>query len=196
MGEIIPRWEWRTFGEGSFGEGEEMIRQSGEAKVRTSGESYILSRKSMNNTKVRDDLMDIKTLKQVNDDGLELWLPILKAGFPIPATTIAEVFEAFNVPMPKLEREEYTLVEYLSEVIGACDDLVVVAVEKKRHGYMVEGTIVEIAEVTFNGKPYRTVAIEHEDPALVYETVKKLKLDGFKNINYLRAMKQSVGMDA
>ena len=37
----------------------------------------------MDNTKIRDMLMDIKTLQQVNGDKLEQWFPIMKAGFPL-----------------------------------------------------------------------------------------------------------------
>ena len=65
---------------------------------------------------------------------------------------------------------------------------------KERHGFLVEGAIVEIAEVTFDGLARRTVAVEHEDPALVSTVVRRLQLDGFANINYLRAMKDAVGM--
>lgn len=194
MGEIIPRWEWRTFGKEHFGSSEDNIRKSGEANVRISSEVYILSRNSMNNTKVRDRLMDIKTLQQVNADKLEQWMPILKAEFPLNQETIAEVFKAFNVDLPNLERTEYTFDQYLKEVIEACEELVAVRVDKERHGFTINDTIVEIAEVLFNDKPYRTVAIEHADPELVIRTVRELGLGEYENINYLVAMKSSVGM--
>ena len=194
MPEIIPRWEWRTFGTAGFGEGEDLIRAFGPAKVRHSTEVYVLSAQSMNNTKVRDGLMDIKTLKAVDDHALEQWNPILKAEFPLGADTLAKIFAAFGVQLPTLARETYTFDQYLAELIRPHADLAAVDVVKERHGYMVDGTIVEIAEVTFNGIARRTVAVEHEDPALVWATVGKLKLDGFENINYLRAMKAVVGM--
>lgn len=194
MSEIIPRWEWRTFATGSFGEAEDLIRASGEARVRRSTEVYILSAQSMNNTKVRDDLMDIKTLNAVDDHMLEQWNPILKAAFPLEAGTLQEIFAAFGVTAPALTRDAYTFDQYLDDLIRPHADLMPVDVVKERHGFMIDGTIVEIAEVTFNGKARRTVAVEHEDPALVWATVRGLKLDGFENINYLRAMKASVGM--
>lgn len=194
MPEIIPRWEWRTFASGSFGQAEDLIRAAGDARVRRSTEVYILSAQSMNNTKVRDDLMDIKTLKAVDAHKLEQWNPILKAAFPLEADTLQEIFAAFGVAPPQLARGAYTFAQYIDELIGPHADLVPVDVVKERHGFMIDGTIVEIAEVSFNGKAQRTVAVEHEDPALVWATVRKLKLDGFENINYLRAMKASVGM--
>ena len=194
MSEIVPRWEWRTFGTGSFGEAEDLIRAAGEARVRRSTEVYILSAQSMNNTKVRDDLMDIKTLKAVDGHKLEQWNPILKAAFPLEAATLKEIFAAFGVAAPTLAREAYTFDQYLDDLIRPHADLMPVDVVKERHGFMIDGTIVEIAEVTFNGQARRTVAVEHEDPALVWATVSRLKLEGFENINYLRAMKASVGM--
>lgn len=194
MAEIIPRWEWRTFGTETFGVAEDRIRAAGEARVRHSAEVYILSRQSMNNTKVRDDLMDIKTLVAVNDDGLEQWNPILKAEFPLGGKVLTDIFAAFGVDLPDLARESYTFEQYLAELIHPQPELEAVDVVKERHGYLIDGTIVEIAEVTFNGKPWRTVAVEHEDPGLVQATVAKLGLSELENINYLRAMKASVGM--
>jgi exopolyphosphatase / guanosine-5'-triphosphate,3'-diphosphate pyrophosphatase len=194
MAEIIPRWEWRTFGKSSFGVGEDLIRGKSEAQVRKSGEIYILSSRSMNNTKVRDDLMDIKTLKAVNDDKLEQWNPILKAAFPLKPEVLPDIFNAFSIPLPQLARDAYTLEQYVAELVKPRPELRVVEVAKERHGFMIDGCIVEIAEVTFDGMPFRTVAVEHIDPKLVIDTVRSLKLDHFENINYLRAMKSAVGM--
>jgi exopolyphosphatase / guanosine-5'-triphosphate,3'-diphosphate pyrophosphatase len=194
MGEIIPRWEWRTFGSGSFGESEDLIRGKCQAQVRKSGEVYVLSSQSTNNTKVRDDLMDIKTLKAVNADRLEQWNPILKAAFPLTPAVLADVFVALSVPLPALARESYTLAQALDELVRPQPALRVVQVAKERHGFTIDGCIVEIAEVAFDGVPFRTVAVEQEDPERVIATVRALRLERFENINYLRAMKSAVGM--
>ena len=194
MAEIIPRWEWRTFGRTGLGESEDLIRGRSQAQVRKSSEVYILSKQSMNNTKVRDDLMDIKTLKAVNEDRLEQWNPILKATFPLGSDVLPGVFAALGVPLPALKRDSYSFQQYLDDLIRPQSELRVVNVVKERHGFMIDGCIVEIAEVAFDGMPFRTVAVEQEDPRLVIDTVRALKLDRFENINYLRAMKSAVGM--
>jgi len=194
MAEIIPRWEWRTFGRTGFGESEDLIRGRSPAQVRKSGEVYILSKQSMNNTKVRDDLMDIKTLKAVNENRLEQWNPILKARFPLGRDVLPGVFVALGVPLPALQRDAYSLQQYLDDLIRPRPELKVVSVAKERHGFMIDGCIVEIAEVAFDGMPFHTVAVEQEDPQLVINTVRALKLDNLENINYLRAMKSAVGM--
>ena len=42
-GKIIPRWEWRTFAENLGAEGQRVLTR-GEARVKESRETYVLSR--------------------------------------------------------------------------------------------------------------------------------------------------------
>ena len=60
---IIPRWEWRTFAEDLEAEGARVLA-AGEVKTKESQEVYILSRRSNENTKIRDGLMDIKSCRR------------------------------------------------------------------------------------------------------------------------------------
>jgi hypothetical protein len=60
---------------------------------------------------------------------------------------------------------------------------------------MINGCIVEMADLKFDGKPVRTVAVEMEDPGQVMATVKELQLVQFENVNYLKALKRFAGMD-
>ncbi len=193
MQEIIPRWEWRTF-TNDLKKAEENIRKHAEGKSRESAEVYILSEVSMDNTKVRDNLMDIKTLQQVNEDRLELWLPIMKGTFPLPVAEIEKVFKCFRVSVPKFQRDQYTFEQYLEEVIRPSKLLKAVNVLKKRTGFTINNCIVEIAEVKVDDKWIKTAAVEMEDPAMVIKTVRELELDTFPNINYLRGLKNLVGM--
>jgi len=188
MAEIIPRWEWRTF-QNDLGKPEVNIRSYQEEKTRESSEVYILSEVSMDNTKIRDGLMDIKTLQQVNENRLELWLPIMKGEFPLTASEIEKVFKCFRVSLPKNMKDTYSYEEYLSELINPSKLLKAVNVHKKRTGFTIDGTIVEIAEVTVDGKVIKTAAVEHPDPELVFATVQKLELNIFPNINYLHGLK-------
>lgn len=193
MQDIVPRWEWRTFSN-DLKHAEVNIRKHPEGKVRESAEVYILSEVSMDNTKVRDNLMDIKTLQQVNEDRLELWLPIMKGTFPLPVSEIEKVFKCFRVTVPKFQRAEYTFEQYLEEVIRPSRLLKAVNVFKKRTGFTINDCIVEIAEVKVDDKWIKTAAVEMEDPAKVIATVRDLGLDSFPNINYLRGLKNLVGM--
>jgi exopolyphosphatase/guanosine-5'-triphosphate,3'-diphosphate pyrophosphatase len=193
MQEIVPRWEWRTF-TNDLKKAEENIRKHTEGKSRESAEVYILSEVSMDNTKVRDNLMDIKTLQQVNEDRLELWLPIMKGTFPLPVTEIEKVFKCFRVSLPKLSRDQYTFEQYLDEVIRPSKLLKAVNVFKKRTGFTINNCIVEIADVKVDDKWIKTAAVEMEDPSMVIKTVRELGIDAFPNINYLRGLKNLVGM--
>ncbi|MCI8838266.1 MAG: hypothetical protein HFG74_09425 [Hungatella sp.] len=193
MGTIIPRWEWRTFGE-SFGQAEDRIKAHPLGNFKKSREKYILSRNSNENTKIRDDLMDIKSLRQVNEDKLEQWYPVMKAEFPLAKEKVEELCrDYFKAAVPEDLKSAYTYEEFL-ELCGTQPDLCVVDVYKERSIFTINMAIVEIAEVKFNDKPARTVCVEHADPENVMKTVRELGLEGFENINYLRAMKESVGL--
>ena len=194
MEKIIPRWEWRTFGEGLSKEAE-VIRQFGESFDRESKELYILSTRSNDNTKIRAELMDIKTPIRINDENsLEQWTVLAKSTFPIHINDLALVYKAFGLQLPFFKKDEYSYNEYLEELIGKNPDLRIVNVKKNRHGYKIDGAIVEIAEVQFDDVSLQTIAVEHADPELVMQTVQKLGLTKFENINYIKAMKRAFGI--
>mgnify|MGYP007047113614 CR=1 FL=1 len=139
MAEIKPRFEFRTWAK-NFGLVEQKMRAlSPCAGIRESGEIYIVSAaNNENNTKVRDRLMDIKVYVQ-EKDGLEQWNPRMKGEFPMSAAALqADVFPAFGVEMPTLKRAEYTLDQYLDEVIRPHSQLAAVRVFKRRFAFRRE----------------------------------------------------------
>ncbi len=191
MGNIIPRWEWRTFGS-NFNGADEKIMALGPSEKK-SGEKYILSRNSNENCKIRDDLMDIKSPVNVNEDKLEQWYPTMKLNFPLSKEAVTDLFKNyFKIVVPELA-DEYDYAAFV-ELCGKQKDLCVVDVKKVRHITNIDDTIVEVAETEFNGVPNRTVCVEHIDPALVMSVVRKLGLEGLPNVNYINAMKQAVGL--
>lgn len=199
IGEISkPRFEFRTFGQDFTEAAQRMARLSVPIpeKVwhRESDEIYIMSRTNdLNNTKIRDGKMDVKCYVQTID-GLEQWDPKLKAEFPISATQlIEEIFPAFMVEQPDLDKEEYTFDEFIA-IIDAHPDLQAVKIHKERFGYMVNNTICEVANVLVNGA--RIVSINSESTELedIQKTVKDVRLEGVENINYLQAIKRVIGM--
>lgn len=190
---IIPRWEWRTFND-DFGPAEAAIKSHERTGHKISQEKYIISKVSDENIKIRDDLIDIKSLQEINGDKLEQWNPAMKEGFPTGKDKIEILFnQFFKVAPPALTQDSYTYQEFLA-LVADCPQLVIVDVEKERHIYTIEEATVEIAETKFNGVPMRTACVEHIDPALVISLVKKLGLVDFKNINYINAMKMAVGL--
>lgn len=199
IGEISkPRFEFRSFGQ-DFEEAHfRMARLSMPVpeKVweRYSEEIYILSRTNdINNTKIRDGKMDIKTFVQ-SVDGLEQWNPLMKGEFPIKASVLKnEVFPAFQVDMPELTKDVYTYDEFM-EIIKNHRDLQAVRVNKERYGFMVNNTICEYGLVWINGALVVTINSESTEVEDIKKTVKELGLEGVENINYLQAIKRVIGM--
>jgi len=194
MEKIIPRWEWRTFGD-NLSKGEKNIKKYGNARHRKSSEIYILSKNSNDNTKIRDELMDIKSPIRINEkNGLEQWTVLAKSAFPIHINDLALVYKAFGIKLPYLDKDEYSYKEYMEELIGNNPDLKKINVEKNRHGFLIDDAIVEIAEVKFNEFETKTIAVEHADFEIVLKTVKKIGLAEYENINYIKAMKRTFGL--
>ncbi len=187
MAEIIPRWEWRTFTHQT--DVEEKISTYPLTRQVESSDVYILSELSMENTKVRNDVMDIKSLQVVTKDGLEQWKPVKKEKFPLPLAEVQEMFRVFKVPMPEFSKEACTFDEFL-ELVKTDDRIICVTVDKSRRLYDVDGCIVEVADLKIEGKSIMTVAVELGDPDKVRATMKMLGLTGLENINYVAAIKR------
>ena len=199
IGEISePRFEYRSFGQNFETAAKRMARLSEPVPEkfweRHSDEIYIMSRTNdINNTKIRDGKMDIKTLVRTVD-GFEQWNPLMKGTFPMPAEMLAkEVFPAFQVSMPELERYMYSYDEFM-EVIYKHPDLQAVRVHKMRSGYIVNTTICETGVVLMNGSRVLTINIESTDLEMMKKTVREIGLEGVENINYLQAIKRVIGM--
>ena len=198
IGEISkPRFEFRTFGQNFDESGKLMARLSGPVpkKVweRESDEIYILSKTNdINNTKIRDGKMDIKTYVQTVD-GLEQWNPLMKGEFPISKEVLVnDVFPAFQVEMPELTQDTYTLEEFLS-MIDDHKDLQGVKVHKQRFGYMVNDTICETGNVLINGAKVVTINSESTELEDIKKTITDCKLEGNENLNYLQVIKRIIG---
>ena len=186
MPTIIPRWEWRAFGQ-RFGSADAAFAALTPTGVQESDELYLLSGAG-DNVKVRADLMDIKILVEVNPDGLEQWRPVMKADFPLPASDVATVFASLRLPTPPLDREAYTLDQFVAELAGPSGRMRAVNVHKRRVRYVVGGCTAEVSEVVADGRPTRTVAIESEDAAAVVAAVRSVGLGGFVNTSYPRGL--------
>jgi hypothetical protein len=198
IGEISkPRFEFRTFGQNFEESAKLMARLSipvpKKVWERESDEIYILSKTNdINNTKIRDGKMDIKTYVQTVD-GLEQWNPLMKGEFPIAKEVLQnEVFTAFQVEMPVLTQDTYTLEEFL-EMIENHPDLQGVKVHKQRFGYMVNDTICETGNVLINGARVVTINSESTELEDIKKTIIDCKLEGNENLNYLQVIKRIIG---
>jgi exopolyphosphatase/guanosine-5'-triphosphate,3'-diphosphate pyrophosphatase len=180
------RWEWRTFGAGADAGAAaiERLTPTGESD---SDEVYFLA-PGGTTVKIRDGLIDVKELLEVNPDGLQQWRPVLKQGFPLPAATIREVWAALRTPTPALARDEYTREQLIDELTGPGTGVRSVGVHKHRVRYVVNGCTAELSDVTADGRTTRTIAVEAEDAAAVIEGVRQLGLGDYVNTAYPRGL--------
>ncbi|HET8786736.1 MAG TPA: hypothetical protein VFM38_13940 [Candidatus Limnocylindrales bacterium] len=181
MPAIIPRWEWRTFGS-RFGLADERFAALQSTGVQESDETYLLGAPE-GNAKIRDGLMDIKLLRETQH-GLQRWEPVLKTAFPLTADDARTVFATLEMAAPDLRRETYTADDFMADVAGEHGPLRRVDVHKRRVRYTVNGCTSEVTDLTANGRPTRTIAIESTDQAAVLEAVTTMGLGGFDNIDY------------
>jgi exopolyphosphatase/guanosine-5'-triphosphate,3'-diphosphate pyrophosphatase len=186
MGEIIPRWEWRSF-DRRFGTAESRLQALAPGAVQESEEIYLLHGTG-DNVKVRDRLMDIKVLRQVDEAGLEQWTPVMKQSFPLPAAAVAKVHEALRLPVPSLSRPEYSLDEFIADFASPGGPIRAVRVHKRRTRYTIGGCMAELSEVIADGRATRTIAVESEDAFAVIRAVRELGLAGYRNTSYPRGL--------
>lgn len=192
---IVPRWEWRTFGE-DFGAADARFATLSPERVQESDETYLLSARSDASVKVRDGLMDVKELQEVNGDGLEQWKPVMKAEYPLSPDDVRAVLTALGVPSPALSGDEYTLDRLVGEVVDPSPDLRAVEVHKQREHFTVGGAMAELSEIRTAEGSRRTIAVESEDPALVVAAVRELGLPLSPNVCLARGLKELTGFGA
>ena len=198
VGEISkPRFEFRSFGQDFNKQAERMARLSIPIPknfwLRHSQETYIMSRTNdINNTKIRDGKMDIKTYVQTVDT-LEQWNPVTKTEFPVSTHFLkSDIFPAFQVEMPVFEKIEYTMDEFMA-IVTEHPDLQAVSVVKERFGYVVNDTICEVGNILINGAKVMTINSESIELVDIKKTIIDVGLDGVENINYLQTIKRVIG---
>ncbi len=138
--------------------------------------------------KVRDALMDIKVLRQVNADGLEQWTPVMKQGFPLSQANVTRVLEALRLPVPPLSRPQYSLDDFIGAFAAPGSAIRAVTVRKRRVRHTVNGCMAEVSEVEADGRTTRTVAVESEDAVAVANAVRSLGLLGYTNTSYPKGL--------
>ncbi|MCH8614603.1 hypothetical protein LZ016_00580 [Sphingomonas sp. SM33] len=183
---IVLRWEWRSFAH-KFGEADERLAKLTPSATTDSDEVYFLSAHGQN-VKIRDALMDVKVLREVNRDGLQQWAPVMKSEFPLSAIDAVKVIDALDVPVKAGLRESYGMQAFIDAFNRADSGVRVVEVHKRRVRYTVEDCMAELSEITANGRSTRTVAVESVDPEAVMRAVNSLGLTGYINTSYLKGL--------
>ena len=186
---IVPRWEWREFGQVS-GPAESRLASLAPERVDESDDVYLLAPGSDASVKVRDGLMDVKHRLGVDEEGLERWAPVMKSPFPLSESDAGFVLETLGSAPPSVDRGAGTI----EELADAGRDLRVVDVHKRREHYMLGGCMVELSELRTDRGATRTIAVESEDPGSVVAAVRELGFDPHRNVCVARGLKALVGV--
>lgn len=185
------RWEWRTFGD-ELDATAGRLGSTAPERVTESDEIYLLTAGGIDAVKLREGLMDVKHLERVDDDGLELWHPVMKSLLPISAADARAVLAALDVPVPALELRPYEL----GDLVRAGGAVRAVEVHKRRRHFTLDGCLAELTDVSTADRATRTIAIESEHPVLVIATIRALGLDPRPNISMPRGLKALTGLAA
>ena len=153
---VIPRWEWRAFGDAAA-RADAAFAALAPERVQESDEIYVLALASDASVKVRDGLMDVKVRERADDAGLEQWRPVLKATFPLTPTDVNVLLSALGTPVADLPDRSYTL----DDVVALNEGLQTVAVHKHREHYRPGGCMVEVSEIRTDAGAVRTLSLIH-----------------------------------
>ena len=179
MGEIVPRWEWRTFA--SDVPTADAVFAALEPAVEESEELYLLS-SGGDNVKIRAGLMDVKVLRETDASGLQRWEPILKATFPLDAEAARVAFRSLDRPPPDVPPEGLDLEAALTAAgVGTPGGPRALLVRKRRTRYTVAGCLAEVAVLEVEGRRTTSIAVESTDPSAVLATVEALGLSAHVN---------------
>jgi exopolyphosphatase / guanosine-5'-triphosphate,3'-diphosphate pyrophosphatase len=185
----VPRWEWRTFGP-SFGVAETRIRKYTQVSEQEKHDLFILSELSNDTITVRDDLLRVKTTLRQNADRLQQASAVLHLELPLRIHDLAVLYKFFGLPLPLLERNEYTRQELLDEVIKPCGWLSLAGVTTNRTRFQSGEATIDLSDVSIGGIETHTIAIRSAEPGPVSQLVKDLVLGDYKPETFIHAVKR------
>lgn len=187
---VIPHWEWRTFASVGCEEGlANLGTHLGSAEGR---ELRLICLPSSHDVAIKQGRMTLKWRKQTRQEGLECWDTVLDSAFPCPLETVQRLFEAWGVPPPEHPRSSYTLPAFLEEAVQSHPDLRVVEVQAHTESFSVEGARCEWTRLTANAVPCQCLCIQHEDPGIILQVVRRLGLQAQKHASYPTGLKSAL----
>ena len=193
MPDSPPRYEFRIWGDDLSALRRRIAASGTYQRSIESAEIYLLSRATDRcNAKIRDGLLDVKRLLG-ESCGLQQWMPILKASFPLDATALAACLSCLAIGMPAPVRSVDTADNFIREAIGASRLLVAASISKRREIFTLDGCIAEFAAVTVAAIPdtvLHTVAIESDDAERLLALAAGLGIGDLPNRSYVQELKR------
>ncbi len=190
---IEPRYEFRVW-DRRLDDVVARIRSHSECHgERWSTELYVVGRDRAGvNLKMREGFLDLKIRRAVVD-GFEQWAPTQKANFPVAGAQARDALHPLGVGPSAVERDEYTIDEFITELVDPHPFLAVVTVTKRRQPFTVGDCMTEVTDVVISGSPLETVAVESVDLDAARTARELLELDRFENVSYPLHIKRMLG---
>ena len=194
MDSVLPRYEFRVWGDQLNDVFSAIASNSRLIESRARMETYLVSREDVGtNPKIRDDELDVKVLLSVVE-GCEQWEPTVRMTLPLSGAQLREVLAGWlDLDDVILERDAYTHRQLVDEVVAPRNDAVALELAKIRHAYEVNGCIAEVADVTIAGSTLQTAAVESTDLGLLLAARRLVGLEGMENVNYPKQIRRVLG---
>lgn len=193
------RWEWRSFGD-DFGEAEQRICFHPRQALEEGRILYLLSRHTDHRITADGQRLLVErpsSFDDGDDEGLEAWRPVWLHPFPVGQETMREFADILGLGTG--DGEEWSSVvaaENLLEIFSDHPDVVVVETAFRRGLYLVNDCVVELGELSFGGRPLRTVSVAMERRDRVLEAVKGLALGSYESSSHVAMLKRRLAFDS
>lgn len=158
-----------------------------------SNEIHILCDRDDTRVTIRDHEIDVQVLDHV-EVGLELWSTIFTAAFPISREQVTRLFDYWGLSMPALHHARFTLMQFLTHVVGATDGLRLIGVTKICRRSVIDGCLIERATFAAAGQRVETVSLESRDCARMRRLLSAYRLDRYHNVSDVTYLKRPTGM--
>lgn len=187
------RWEWRWVDEG-LPVARALLRLPPGTAPQTTEETYLVSVDSPHNVKIRGGVLDVKRLRRVAEDGLELWYPTRKAAFPLAPGDLAETCDAWDVPLPRSLPGLVDLRGFLDDVVPQLTAIRRVDLIKHRSRITAGNCEGEVVALEIRGERWMSLAFEDPDPDVVRRALRAVGLEARTNCSYPAALKRILGL--
>lgn len=166
-----------------------------DAVSRESDEIYVLDPSGTENAKIREGDLDIKRLRQIDVDALELWVPVFKARFPLSRSDLAAASAVWPATARNLASRNLHDRAIHRKGDFAAGEPSLVRVNKSRRTFEFAGCITELVRLVVKSRTLESFSLEHEDPKRILAALLTLGFDSHANTNYSLGLRRTLGLE-
>ena len=174
------RWEWRVFSKRPFDALAPLFDRLQPSNRKQNTDIYIVSPDTDANLKIRNNMLDVKTLLEKSPGGAERWSPVFRCSFPPQEDSLAELEHQTGFKAP----------DAFWRGNGETEWPRLVRVEKDRSIYVVEKTIIETGTADFCGERLWTLCAEGLDLEQIEYFARGCGLASQPVMGYIKMLKE------